>query len=353
MQRGQEIDSSVGRAEGETIKAITWNVHGSKHFREIEEFLEEYDIVILQETWLDKEKADRAIKKLSDKYMYWVKEAIRKNEGKKRGRLAGGQIVGIKKDVMNGWMVCEWKGGQIIKHGKKECIISVYVNEGIHKIERKLYEVIEECMNECELIIVCGDMNARIGEANAGVIEEGEVEIGNERKSEDKKIDEEGKKILRMCEELGMTVLNGRINGDRKGRITYIGGGEEYAGSVLDLVMIVDRGNLEEVNSLKVIERNESDHLPVGFEFGSKKKEEKGEEGKDKGMEKIQWKKEKAGEFTKEIAKKVRGEDWEKKGYEWERIKEMIWETTRETEMATKGRTGRKGRGRRWTEEMR
>lgn len=88
-------------------------------------------------------------------------------------------------------------GGHYIKNDDKKCIISIYVNEGWSKIEKKLYEVVEECMKDCELVILCGDMNAKIREANAEVSEECEEEKRYERKSQDKKVNEEETKVLR------------------------------------------------------------------------------------------------------------------------------------------------------------
>lgn len=84
----------------------------------------------MQETWLNKEKTNGAIKVLSDNFNYVIKEACGKKEGTKRRRLAGGQIVGLKKYVSDEWKVYEWVGGHYIRNGNKSCIITIYVNEG-------------------------------------------------------------------------------------------------------------------------------------------------------------------------------------------------------------------------------
>lgn len=152
-----------------------------------------------------------------------------------------------------------------------------------------------------------------------------------------------------------MVVLNGRINGDKEERITYLGGGgwcEKYTGSVIDLVMMVDRGNLEEVKRINVVARNECDHLPVCFKIEGEKKEYI-EVNKERMNERIQWKKGKKEKFTGQITRKVREEDWEEKGSKWERMKELIWEAAIETKLVTNGAEGVVGKDKRWSAEYR
>ncbi|CAG5107947.1 Protein of unknown function, partial [Cotesia congregata] len=68
---------------------------------------------------------------------------------------------------------------------------------------------------------------------------------------------------------MGLMLLNGRCKGDEEGKITYVGCDKQSKGSVLDLVMIVDRGDEDIVKRLCVVTRTESDHLPVTFELGA------------------------------------------------------------------------------------
>ena len=67
-----------------------------------------------------------------------------------------------------------------------------------------------------------GDFNARTGE-EGGMVMEGE-EVGSGRKSKDKKINREGKELVRWVEE-GWIILNGCTEGDEEGEWTYTGGG--------------------------------------------------------------------------------------------------------------------------------
>ncbi|KAK0090188.1 hypothetical protein PV326_004209 [Microctonus aethiopoides] len=68
-----------------------------------------------------------------------------------------------------------------------------------------------------------------------------------------------------MCEELRLTVANGSVGGDKEGKVTYVGEESAYRGSVLDLVIEVDRGEAGVVEKLEVIARTESDRLLVSF----------------------------------------------------------------------------------------
>lgn len=79
--------------EEATYKCLCWNVHGAGRFAELGEFVEKQDVIVLQETWLTKEKAIHTANRLSNKFKYWIKGAKKKNNEKKRGRLAGGKLL--------------------------------------------------------------------------------------------------------------------------------------------------------------------------------------------------------------------------------------------------------------------
>ncbi|CAG5099976.1 Protein of unknown function, partial [Cotesia congregata] len=187
----------------------------------------------------------------------------------KRGRLSGGQLVGIKKSLGAEWRVAEWEYGFIIKFRAEKCIISVYNNINMSILEPKLKELLEISMCEFDSIIICGDMNARVGSAQmCNGMDECECRVQS-RRTQDESINENGKKLIKIGEEMGLMLLNGRCKGDEEGKITYVGCDKQSKGSVLDLVMIVDRGDEDIVKRLCVVTRTESDHLPVTFELGA------------------------------------------------------------------------------------
>ena len=86
---------------------VIWNTAGVSRLSEAMEFLEDFDIVLLQETWIDKTARDRFVNSLSEK-CNWTTKAVTRDRGK--GRASGGQVVGIKNNI-NSAKVDEWKYG--------------------------------------------------------------------------------------------------------------------------------------------------------------------------------------------------------------------------------------------------
>lgn len=100
-------------------------------------------------------------------------------------------------------------------------IIGVYVNGDMKAKIEEIKERIEE-YEEGEMIIIGGNLNARTGiEGGRNWEEEGEDEKG---KSKDKVINNEGKLLIRNLEETDYFILNGNIEGNEEGEITYAGG---------------------------------------------------------------------------------------------------------------------------------
>lgn len=240
-------------------KIMFWNVAGMNEVDRARELMEENDIVILVETWVTEEKTKAAQRNLSEKFEWKAKSAKKE---KQRGRAKGGQLIGIKKEIKKEWSTREWEYGMIIENRQEagESLITVYNNVGMKKIEMELRNQIEECMNRREKIMIIGDLNARIGEENNEEDEDGVKR--RKRRSKDKVINSEGRKLLKMCDELGLCIWNGRAKNDEEGEITFVGGDEECLGSVLDLVITVERGGDDKME-IEVKERIESDHLPV------------------------------------------------------------------------------------------
>lgn len=308
-------------------KILFWNIAGMKEVNEAREEMEKNEIVILVETWVTQDRVKEESEKLSNKYKWWAKNAVK--EGK-RGRAKGGQLVGIKKEIEKGWDIKEWKYGLTLENNKKEgeVIITVYNNVGMKQLETELRKEIEEGANRNKKVVIIGDFNARIGEEDRERDEE-ELER-KKRRSKDKVLNNEGRKLLNMCEELGLSIWNGRAKNDEEGEITFVGGKEECLGSVIDLVMTVDRGDNEEME-LKIIERIESDHLPLQIRYDierqeNENEEEKAEEGEELRLDgkKLKWKKENKQEYTEATHEALKEILREKEELEWEDIKEII-----------------------------
>src|SRR5271154_194836 len=79
------------------------------------------------------------------------------------------------------------------------------------------------------------------------------------RNSKDKFINDAGKKLLGICEEEGLVILNGRSKGDINGEYTFIGGN---GASTIDLGP-VNFAAMSSIVNFTVMEQFGSDHLPI------------------------------------------------------------------------------------------
>ena len=173
----------------------------------------------------------------------------------RKGRAKGGIVVGIKK----GWNAkIEVRSSDIVEislkmSNKNWVIYIVYLREN----KREQLDILERCIEgkTGERILMMGDVNARTAE------EEGTPrDWSNEerRKSKDKTMNAEGREFLEWLRRVGMSIVNGSINGDEEGEITYYGVGN----TVIDYVC-ANIEAWEEINNLKIGERMDSDHLPL------------------------------------------------------------------------------------------
>jgi len=173
-------------------------------------------------------------------------------------------------------------------------IVGVYVNRDL---ERKLEEL-KEWMDEREKgvkTIIGGDFNARTGE-EGGKVEGEEWEEGMYRRSMDKTINKEGKRLVECIRERGWWVLNGEIRGDEEGTWTFSGGRGE---SVIDYVL-VNEDIEEEVVQLVVGDNIESDHHPLVVQLREKGSERKKENKRNKARRGV-WDEEGRASFRQEL----------------------------------------------------
>jgi len=139
-------------------------------------------------------------------------------------------------------------------------IIPVYINcNGWNEHLQRLSDVILELRSEN--VLVSGDCNARIGEEQ-GLNYNPEMctyEFFTQRRSQDKKLDSNGKKILELCSTFGLSVLNGRTKGDPRGELTF------HRGSAVSTVDYAFAGGawLRTLENLEVQEMVHSDHQPL------------------------------------------------------------------------------------------
>lgn len=107
--------------------------------------------------------------------------------------------------------------------------------------------------------IIGGDFNARTGEDGGWIGDEEQKGGEKGRRSKDKKVNGEGRRLLECIEKRGWSILNGSIGGDEEGEYTYVGG---RGGTVIDYIL-GDEEVREKVERLEIGEEVESDHQPV------------------------------------------------------------------------------------------
>lgn len=325
------------------FKVILWNLAGIHKVWNVWDLLEKYDVIILQETWLEKSKEKELLNKLNRNYVWVAKAADRVKD---RGRAKGGTIIGVHEKIAKNVEIEEGKNTLNVKNlkiGKEERlnIITCYNNKGVSEIISELEKKVQEGVEEGKRVLVMGDFNARIGDLQ--IEREGGIK---KRKSKDKRVNGEGKKIVNFCEELGLTIRNGETKGDEEGSITYVGEGE---GSVLDLVLELETEKESLIEELNVIYRIESDHLPVSLEIKREGLDEMGieEEQIDLKAQGLKWR----GGKTVEYKEKIRKEEGKKENEgnnaqeKWEKMRMVINKAAEELKLVTRGGRGVKKGG--------
>jgi exonuclease III len=144
--------------------------------------------------------------------------------------------------------------------------VSKYTNKNLFNDLKNL--IIEQQAKYPDIaIIVGGDFNARIAEEKIHICDIGEVKSEREgnfiRKSRDKYINKEGKKLLSFCEEIGMVILNGCCGNDTEGNFTCL---KEKGASVVDYILITTN-LLPYLKDFYIDARAESDHMPLVLEI--------------------------------------------------------------------------------------
>ena len=140
--------------------------------------------------------------------------------------------------------------------------------DGVLILKEKLVEL-KSKFPEHKLIVL-GDLNARIGSMQ-DILVDADVEhvtgfdwyitddFDIPRQSKDTVTNDFGRSLIESCTELDMHVLNGRAPGDTTGQYTNV---TENGCSVVDYV-IVESSLYEHVDSFKVLDLAETNHMPV------------------------------------------------------------------------------------------
>jgi len=306
------------------MKVIFWNVAGIENKDEdFWEFIQEFDIVNLTETWLEEKRWKKFSNRLPGGWR-WKHQAARRES--RKGRAMGGIITGVKVEVKERATDRIEKEGiqeREVVHGNEIWrIVTVYnrVNGG-----QVLLDLDEGGKGEEEEnLLIGGDFNARIGERGSGG-RVSEVGMEEERKSKDKVVNKEGKQLLELIEDRGWIILNGNKEGDEEGEWTFEGKGQRVANSVIDLG-VVNWAAWEKVDRFEVGVRIESDHQPVMVRIGEVRETEGGTKAEESEIKYQDWSEEGENEYRKRLERV----EWNSKGVEegWEELEEVVRKAT-------------------------
>lgn len=225
-RRGKGIESGKERREGKW-KVAFWNVVGVRNKdKDFWEGLEEWDIMLMIETWIDEWGWEKIRRRLPIGYKWSAQMAKRKYE---KGRPSGGMMLGIREEIEVEEVEREETEGRmscLIRMGDERWkIIGLYVNGDMEKKLEGLKNYIEEREKGAK-ILIGGDFNAGTEELGGKTEEGGQEEEEEKRKSRDKKVNKEGKRLVDFIEGRGWMILNGTIKGD-EGENIRIREGEE------------------------------------------------------------------------------------------------------------------------------
>lgn len=292
-----------------------WNIAGvTNKDEETWEYLSNFEVVGLQETWVEEDKWEKIKDKLPKNLEWKCRPAKREN---RKGRAKGGIITGVSKRLKS-LEYKEWNDNIVerrIRHREKEWRLLTVYSQNVKEILDTISEGMEE--NEEEILIIGGDWNARTGKEGGWINETTEKEEET-RKSKDKVINGEGRRLISGIEERGWGIINGSKG--EEGEWTYVG---ENGESVIDYI-ITNQEAVEEIESLKIGDRVESDHMPLEVKIYGM--EEGGKEGRreEKRIEKREWNDETKEEYLKNC------EEWSSEKEEteglWKEIKDKIEE---------------------------
>lgn len=279
------------------------------------ERLKRWDVIVMLETWMEEKGWEVWKRRLPRDYEWDAQPALKRN---KKGRAKGGIIIGVRKEVriqgekmkQRGEGIVEWR----IKIGKKTWVIGgVYVREGMKEKMEGLREWMEEGGREEIYRIIGGDFNARTGTEGEGwrvEIKEADEEFNMKRKTKDNKINREGRWLLKAMEGTGWGILNGTIEGDEEGEITYTGA---RGSTVIDYIL-ADSITREKIKRLKIGEEIDSDHHPLTIdveeEEGRRKRGGRGEGRKEEILWRGRWEEERKENFRSEIGKLGTKKGW-------------------------------------------
>ncbi|XP_053405087.1 uncharacterized protein LOC128558872 [Mercenaria mercenaria] len=151
-----------------------------------------------------------------------------------------------------------------------EIVAAIIVAEDTELLETDIIN-----FQEFGKVLLCGDLNARVGNTRPDYIVfdrpvdylDGEFYIPDNplpRMSMDSHTNANGLRLLDLCTSTSMRIANGRLPGDQTGTFTYV----NTAGSSVIDYLLLQENNFDIVNNFSIDKFTEwSDHAPISFDI--------------------------------------------------------------------------------------
>ena len=271
------------------VNILSWNIKGYRETidgiginklgeEEVRNKLQEYDIVCLQETHLEKESADEVSIPGFNQLHHCRKRNI------KARKASGGISIYVKEHLRKyikftsnnnsdiAWMKVNQGKGENLFIG---CVYippenSTYGRKHTAAIWDRLESELREYSSKGQ-VILCGDFNARTGTLTDYIENDldnsfcpmpsgYQSDVLHDRRSMDKSIHKNGRRLANICIDYNLCILNGRTIGDLRGKVTCI---TPQGTSVVDY-FLCSKHMLKDVYSMSVLNLSKySDHCPL------------------------------------------------------------------------------------------
>lgn len=279
-----------------SLSLVSYNVSGLKNKIAdsfFVQFICTYVIFFLIETHVEYKNFDIYSDVFVDYTLHWI-------SAKKTatvGRASGGLLCGIHR----GWenlIYCELSDEKMAIHIRNHTtttVVPVYLNPSSWDNDfNKLSDLLQS--ERLKRVVVIGDFNARIG-SQQSLPEEMLVDsygVEAERKSRDIIVNKRGSKVITLCDENDLIILNGRSLGDAAGEYTFFGG---MGKSVIDLCCVTDNV-LPDITGFRVRQELFSDHKPVELVLGLN---DTAKPSCGPRVQKLKWNEQFAGNYRKKL----------------------------------------------------
>lgn len=220
-------------------------------------YFNRFDIILLVETFIEQKNENQMEKWLPQRYK-WLWTAA--NRDLARGRPWGGAVIGVREgiDIKEHWddnsLGCS--GVNVTIGSTEYSFINLYNRKGIKTVKQRVIQELEN--HSTKKCIVMGDWNAKIGGLGTRTAAD-EIQNQNQRSTMDPTINEEGKLMMELMKETGLSILNGNVEGDWRGAITHTG----YRSQAVIDYGAVNELAWDDIKEFKVGDCSLSDHFPL------------------------------------------------------------------------------------------